>query len=60
MKRVVKYTSYEGNSVEHSFIGADAQSLDEQEYDLDEHYHRCYGIGGFTKETIKDDSSNLL
>lgn len=59
MKRIIRYTSYEGSSVDHSFVGADAESLDAQEYELDEHYHRCYGIGGYTKETIKDESFTL-
>lgn len=56
MKRIVRYTSYEGNSVDQLFVGADAESLDEQEYELDKHYHMCYGIGGYTKETIMDES----
>lgn len=59
MKRIVRYTSYEGSSVDQIFVGADAESLDAQEYELDEHYHRCYGTGGYTKETIKDESFTL-
>lgn len=60
MKRIVRYTSYEGNSVDQTFIGVDAYSLDAQEFELDEHYHRCYGVGGYTKETIRDDSFYYL
>ncbi len=56
MKRIIRYTSYEGSSVDQLFVGVDAESLDKQEYELDEHYKRCYGVGGYTKETIKDES----
>lgn len=59
MKRIVRYTSYEGNSVDQIFIGSNEESLDNQEYELDEHYNMCYGSNGYTKETIKDDSLKI-
>lgn len=60
MKKIVKYTSYEGSSVDQLFVGADIFSIEVQEYELDEHYHQCYGIGGFTKETIIDETIKYL
>ena len=60
MKKIVRYTSYEGSSVDQLFVGVDADSIDAQEYELDEHYHQCYGIGGFTKETIIDETYKYL
>ena len=59
MKRIIRYTSYEGSSIDQIFVGVDADSLDTQEFELDEHYHKCYGVGGYTKETIKDESFTL-
>lgn len=56
MKKVVRYTSYEGNSVDQLFVGADMFSILSQENELDEHYEMRYGIGGFTKETIINET----
>lgn len=60
MKKIVRYTSYEGSSVDQLFVGSDIFSIEAQEEELDEHYHRCYGIGGFTKETIIDETYQYL
>lgn len=60
MKKIVRYTSYEGSSVDQLFVGADIFSIEAQENELDEHYHRCYGIGGFTKETLIDETTQFL
>ena len=56
MKRIIRYTSYDGNSVDQVFNGVDAESLNRQENELDDFCYRSYGVGGFTKETIKDES----
>lgn len=60
MKKIVRYTSYEGSSVNQLFVGSDIFSIDTQEAELDEHYEMCYGIGGFTKETLIDETYQYL
>lgn len=60
MKKVVRYTSYEGSSVDQLFVGSDIFAIDVQEVELDEYYAMCYGIGGFTKETLIDETTQYL
>lgn len=60
MKKIVRYTSYEGSSVDRLFVGADIFSIEVQEEELDEHYRRCYGVYGFTKETLIDETTKYL
>lgn len=60
MKKIVRYTSYEGSSVDQLFVGTDIFSIEVQEEELDEHYRRCYGIGGFTKEILIDETYQYL
>lgn len=60
MKKIVRYTSYEGSSVDQLFVGSDIFAIDAQEVELDEHYRRCYGVGGFTKETLINETTKYL
>ena len=60
MKKVVRYTSYEGSSVDQLFVGSDIFAIDVQEVELDEYYAMCYGIDGFTKETLIDETTPYL
>lgn len=59
MKRIIEYTTYEGSSVRHTFIGSNVELIDAQEYDLDEWYRKCYGIGSHTKKVLFDNTETL-
>ena len=60
MKRIIKYTDYEGKSVIQTFISNNIDSLDAQEYELDKFYREKCGIGGFKKEIILDESDKFF
>lgn len=60
MKKVIIYTTYEGHSANQLFIGSDIDSIEEQEVELDKHYRLCYGIGGFRKKILLDETNQFL